>query len=85
MESFVEVCMNTFLGFGISFLTQLVIFHHLNINLTFATNLYIGFIFTVVSILRGYIIRRWFNNRIHKAALAITRAATTPTSSRGPG
>ena len=38
---------------------------------TFAQNIQIGLIFMVVAIVRSYIIRRWFNARIHAAALRL--------------
>jgi hypothetical protein len=36
----------------------------------------IGAWFTVISLVRSYIIRRWFNARLHSAAQAMARAAS---------
>jgi hypothetical protein len=35
-------------------------------SLTLATNLVIGMIYTVISVARSYVIRRWFNARLHR-------------------
>ena len=40
---------------------------------TFSQNLQITAIFTVASILRSYALRRWFNARIHRAAIHLAR------------
>jgi hypothetical protein len=36
------------------------------INISFSNNIEISFIFTIVAILRSYLIRRYFNNRIQE-------------------
>lgn len=70
--SFVEACMNVFIGFWINFAANFLIFPLFGWELSFSDNLKVGAIYTVISIARGYAIRRWFNGCIHRASLAIT-------------
>lgn len=62
-QSFIESITQTIIGMIVSLCIQLVIYDVLNIKVTFAQNLIITFVFLVSSILRGYIIRRIFNNK----------------------
>lgn len=66
LESLFEVSINVFIGWGLALLTQLVVFPLYGINVTFGEQLGMSSIFTTVAILRGYVIRRWFNAGIHK-------------------
>lgn len=59
--SLIESITNTFVGFIVSLLIQLIIYPTMGIPVTFSQNIIITFIFTIVSILRGYIVRRMFN------------------------
>jgi len=61
LHSFSEACVNTFVGFGISLVAQLFVFPLLGIYITYTQNLQIALIFTALSILRNYILRRIFN------------------------
>jgi predicted membrane protein len=60
-HSLIESVTNTTIGFLISLLVQLIIYPLLGIEVRFDQNIIITFVFTIVSILRGYIIRRFFN------------------------
>ncbi len=66
LESLFEVSINVFIGWGLALLTQLIVFPLYGINVTFGEQLGMSSIFTTVAILRGYVIRRWFNAGIHK-------------------
>ena len=59
--SFYESCVQTCIGFVIAILAQLIIYPFMGIPVTFSQNLQLTCIFTVVSIARGYIVRRFFN------------------------
>ena len=63
--SLIESITNTFVGFMVSLASQLIIYPAMNIKVTFSQNIKITLIFTIISISRGYIIRRFFN-RIKK-------------------
>ena len=67
-QSFIEAVFNTTIGFVVALISQIVVFPQFGIQVPFETNLWIGAWFTVISVLRSYIIRRWFNERLRKAA-----------------
>jgi hypothetical protein len=69
--SFIEACINVCLGYAIALLSQLAIFPMFGINIPLLDNLAIGAWFTAISLVRSYVIRRWFNARIHRAALIL--------------
>lgn len=61
ITSLVETCLNTFIGYAVALTTQLIVFPLFNIEITFNQHASMGLIFTFVSIVRGYCIRRLFN------------------------
>lgn len=61
IESMAEVAINVVIGFTISMFAQLVIFPQYHIEVSMQANLEIGAWFTVVSIIRSYVLRRIFN------------------------
>lgn len=81
IESFVEAWINVFIGFWINFFANMLILPLFGFtSLTLGTNFLIGMVYTVISVARSYVIRRWaqdhlraFNraisNRIRKALL----------------
>lgn len=68
VESFIEACVNTLIGLGVSLVANQLILPHYGTHLTLSNSVQISLAYTGVSVLRGYIIRRWFNTRI-KAAI----------------
>ena len=62
--SFVESIVGTIIGFIVAVISQLVIFPAYGVNVSLATNLKITFWFTVVSVIRAYLMRRAFNAKI---------------------
>lgn len=67
--SLIESSVNIFIGFWINFIANLLILPQFGFtSLTLEKNFYIGMAFTVVSVARQYIIRRWFNAKLQKAA-----------------
>ena len=61
-QSVIESITQTIIGMVVSLCIQLIIYDVLNIKVTFTQNLIITFVFFIASIVRGYIIRRIFNN-----------------------
>ena len=59
-QSLFESVVNVLVGFWVAVLIQVLVFPIFEIEATFGENLAISFIFTIVSILRGYILRRFF-------------------------
>ena len=63
-QSAIESLTNIIVGLITSFIIQLIIYPLLNIPVTISENILITFVFFVASFLRGYFIRRIFNNRL---------------------
>lgn len=63
-QSAVESLTNIVVGLVTSFLIQSWIYPLLNIEVTINQNIFITFVFFVVSFIRGYVIRRIFNNKM---------------------
>jgi len=68
VASLTESVMNVLIGYGVALASQLVIFPMFGIRLPLSDNLAIGAWFTIISLVRSYAIRRWFNARLHRAA-----------------
>ena len=56
-----ESVANVVIGYGIALITQVVVFDALQISVSLGQNLCIGVVFTVVSLVRSYLLRRFFN------------------------
>jgi len=59
-HSFIESVSNVFIGYLVALASQLVIFPLYGINITLHDNLAIGVWFTVISLIRSYVLRRLF-------------------------
>jgi len=66
-QSFIEANINTLSGFIVSYITLITLNHFYQMNLSMFESLEITAIFTVSSIVRNYLIRRWFNRKINVA------------------
>lgn len=64
LHSFIESVVNVLIGLGINVYAQTLVFPLFGINIPLHTNLSIAAIFTVISIVRSFGLRRIFN-RIH--------------------
>lgn len=64
-HSALESITNVVIGLIISIVTQMILYPILNIPVSFSQNLIITGVFFVISFVRGYLIRRFFNS-IHK-------------------
>lgn len=60
IRSVTESCVNIIVGYSINLVAQLVIFPLFDINIPIKSNLCIGALFTIISLVRSYLIRRWF-------------------------
>lgn len=65
LESLLESFFNILIGYFVALGSQLIIFPLVGIDISFNTNLIIGFWFTLISLARSYFIRRFFNNGLH--------------------
>lgn len=74
LESLLEACINTAIGFFIALWTwQFIVAPLMGYVVTTADNLLITGIFTVVSVARGYVLRRFFNAGLHQAVRNLAR------------
>lgn len=66
--SFVEAWINVFIGFWINYFANLLIFPLFGFHITLTENFVMGLLYTGISVARSYLIRRYFDERIHRAA-----------------
>jgi hypothetical protein len=74
LESLVETCINTAIGFVIAIISQIIVFPMFGIHVPLSSNFGIGAWFTIIGVARGYVIRRWFNGRLRSASVRISEA-----------
>ena len=60
--SLIEALANVLVGYGVAVATQAVVFPLFGLQASLDQNLAIGLIFTFVSLVRSYALRRVFNN-----------------------
>jgi len=60
--SIIEAVSNTIIGLLTSFCIQLIIYPVLNIDVKLSQNVIITFVFFIASIVRSYLVRRFFNS-----------------------
>jgi hypothetical protein len=63
-QSFTESLYNVAVGYLISLISLFIIFPIMGIESNAGKNIIITFYFTVISILRSYFLRRYFNKKI---------------------
>ena len=63
-QSLIESLTNILIGYLTALLSQVIIFPLFDIDVTFQDNLLIGLYFTIISLLRSYLVRRYFNKKI---------------------
>jgi len=63
LQSLIESTTNILIGYGVAVASQIVIFPFFGIDIPLESNLLIGFYFTVISLARSYLIRRWYNRK----------------------
>lgn len=59
--AFVEAWMNVLVGYGINVMANLLVLPAFGIAVTVVDAAGIGVVFTVISVVRSYCLRRWFN------------------------
>ena len=62
-QSLIESLTNILIGYLTALLSQVLIFPLFDINVTFQDNLLIGLYFTIISLIRSYLVRRYFNSK----------------------
>ena len=62
-HSIIESITQTIIGLGTSILIQVILYPLMGIPVTFSQNLIITTVFFIVSIIRGYFVRRYFSRK----------------------
>lgn len=62
--SFIEAWANTIVGFVVAFITQVLVFPLYDVHISMAQDFQIVVIFSVISVIRSYLLRRAFNRII---------------------
>lgn len=68
LGSLIEAVFGTVIGFLVTLCLAPIVYPIFGHTFTLSQNLGISAFFTVASVLRGYILRRWFNARLQRAA-----------------
>ena len=77
--SFMESLTNVAVGYGIALTTQILVFRWFGLHASLAENMVMGAIFTLVSIVRSYSLRRMFEEiRTRKKSAARGRRSALP-------
>ena len=72
--SFAEALVNLLIGAAVSLVSQYIIFPLVGIEgMTHSMHFQILGYFTVISVARSYIVRRWFNGPVHTFLSALRR------------
>lgn len=64
-QSFIESILNILIGYGVATGSQIIMFPWFDIHIPLSDNFIIGFYFTVISLVRSYLVRRLFNKLHH--------------------
>ena len=62
-ESFIETLTSVFIGWLIGVILNILVLPLFDYNITVIDSLWVSLIFTIVSVIRGYVIRGWFNSK----------------------
>ena len=65
-ESMIETLTSVFVGWLIGVILNLIVLPLFDYNITVVDSLLVSLIFTVISVVRGYVIRRFFNSKERK-------------------
>ena len=63
-QSLIETLTNVSIGYIISFIANMAVLPMFGYDINLTDGFWISIIFTVISVIRGYVVRRWFNMRI---------------------
>lgn len=72
--SLIETLFNVAIGLAVSIVANALVFPRFDFHPSVTQNISISVIYTVISIVRSYIVRRWFNARLHAAAQRLSGA-----------
>jgi len=61
----IEAWVNIIIGFSVNFVANIFVLPLVGASFTAADNFFLGWVYTAISILRQYAVRRWFQEEIH--------------------
>lgn len=73
LGSLIEALFNVGIGLLVSVIANALVFPRFGFHPSVGQNVCISLIYTAISIARQYVLRRWFNARLQRAALSIAR------------
>lgn len=74
LGSLIETMVNIAIGFSINFCANMLLFPLFGFHITAGANFTLGVLYTVISVIRSYCIRRWFNAKLHVMSQAAAAA-----------
>jgi hypothetical protein len=60
--SFIEAWFSVAIGYGVALASQIIVFPWFDIHIGLSENIAIGLVFTAISIVRGFAVRRLFEH-----------------------
>ena len=73
LGSFYESLINIAIGFAINFTANMTLFPLFGWSISVEQNIGLGACYTIISIIRSYCIRRWFNAKLQAAATRLAK------------
>ncbi len=77
LGSLIETLMNVAIGLLVSVVANALVFPRFGFSPSIAENVVISLIYTAISIARQYVLRRWFNARLQRAAARMAEAVAS--------
>lgn len=68
LMSFIEAWANVFVGYWVSVAANYVVLPWFGFQVSAGQAISIGVIFTAISLVRSYLLRRWFNRMVNRNA-----------------
>lgn len=75
LGSFIEATFNVAIGLVVSLVANALVFPRFGFHPSLGDNIAISLIYTAISIVRSYCVRRWFNARFRAAAQRLAGGA----------
>lgn len=69
LKSFSESLLNILIGFSVAYISNLIVLPLFWYNVSYWDSFWIALIFTIISLLRSYLIRRLFVNWIYESLI----------------
>lgn len=71
LTSLLETTASTAIGFGVTVCVSPFVYPLFGHTFSYAQNVGLAAFFTLISVVRAYVVRRWFEARIRRAAVSV--------------